>query len=162
MKNDEIELIYIKHSKEGYLYALALCKDHFIAEELVSDTFYKALLSMDASKTSVKYWLFHVCKNLFIDMYRKKKKEPIPLVEEIVSVGNRPLDTIIKNEEHIILYSKILLLQPIDREMLTMFYFLDCDIVKIAAHLGRTTGATKTGLSRARVRLKKLLEEETR
>ena len=162
MKHDEIEQIYRKHSNEVYLYALALCKDHFVAEELASETFYKALISLDISKTSVKYWLLHVCKNLFIDLCRKKKKVPLPLFEEIVSDKQSPLDTILRNEERVSLYRALLLLQPIDREMLTMFYFLDCDIAKIASHLGRTTGATKTGLSRARARLKKLLEEEKR
>ena len=161
MKHDEIEQIYIKHSNDVYLYALALCKDHFIAEELASDTFYKALLSLDMSRTSIKYWLFHVCKNLFIDLCRRKKKMPVALVDGIGSNEQGSLELILKNEERVNLYRAMLSLQPTDREMLTMFYFLDCDIAQIASHLGRSSGATKTGLSRARVRLKKLLEEET-
>ena len=162
MKHDEIEQVYRRYSKEVYLYALALCKNHYVAEELTSDTFYKALLSIDESRVGINYWLLHVCKNLFIDLCRKKYREPLSLKEEITSDGANPLDTVLKNDERGNLYCAILALPPADREMLTMFYFLDCDIAQIALHIGRTAGATKTGLSRARVRLRKLLEEEGR
>lgn len=160
MKHDGIEQLYQTHVKEIYLYALALCEDHHIAEDLTSDTFYKALLSLDVKSSSIKYWLLHVCKNLFIDWCRKKRREPAPLSQDIAYSGNVPLNEIIKNEMRRDLYAALLRLSETDREMLTMFYFLDCGIVQIASHLGRTPGAVKTGLSRARVRLKKLLEEE--
>lgn len=46
MKPDELERAYRDYSREVYLYALSLCRDPHEAEELTSDAFYKAFLSL--------------------------------------------------------------------------------------------------------------------
>jgi RNA polymerase sigma-70 factor (ECF subfamily) len=160
VRHDELEELYRAYAKEVYLYALALCKDAHLAEDLTCDTFYKALLSLDSNTTGVKFWLLRVCKNLFIDWQRKKRRERGVLAEEAVLGGNSPLDTVLQNDTRQRLYRSMLRLSETDREMLAMFYFLDCGTAQIAALLGRSAGAVKTGLSRARARLKKILEEE--
>ncbi|WP_313340456.1 hypothetical protein [Sedimentibacter sp.] len=38
-----------------------------MAQDLTSETFFKAMLSLDDNVLYIKYWLFRVCKNLFID-----------------------------------------------------------------------------------------------
>lgn len=45
--NDQMEKLYIKYHKELYLYAFSLCKNHHLAQDLTSDTFFKAYLSLD-------------------------------------------------------------------------------------------------------------------
>ena len=67
MKNDDLEEVYSLYAKQVYLYARSLCNNHYMAEELTSDTFYKALLSLDGKSTSIKYWLLRVCRNLFLE-----------------------------------------------------------------------------------------------
>lgn len=74
MINDKIEELYIKYHKEVYLYAYSLCKNHHISQDLTSDTFYKAYLSMNSEVEYIKYWLFRVCKNQYIDYLRKSKR----------------------------------------------------------------------------------------
>lgn len=73
MKSDELEILYKKYSAELYIYALSLCKDHHLAQDLVSETFYKALLSIESTEGYIKYWLFRVCKNLYLDYMKKNK-----------------------------------------------------------------------------------------
>jgi RNA polymerase sigma-70 factor (ECF subfamily) len=159
--SDEVERLYRAYSKEVYLYALALCKDIHAAEDLTSETFFRALLSFDARAGGVKYWLLRVCKNLYIDTLRKKRWESLPFTDaaEMVAISDCPLDTVLKDEAKRDLYRALLRLSETDREMLTMFYFLGVSISQIASILGRTAGAVKTGLTRARTRLKKILEE---
>lgn len=159
MRGDGLEEIYRRFSGEVYLYALALCKNPAVAEDLTSETFYRALLSLNIDGTGLRYWLFHVCKNLFIDWYRKNRRRESPFAEEMHFDGDDPLDTLLKEESRRELYRGLLKLSETDREMLVMYYFLNCNISQIASQLGRTAGAVKTGLSRARVRLKKQLEE---
>ena len=73
LKNDELEILYKKYSLELYIYALSLCKDNDLSQDLVSETFFKALLSIEYSQGYIKYWLFRVCKNLYLDHLRKNK-----------------------------------------------------------------------------------------
>ena len=162
MEKDEIEYLYALYGNQIFLYALTLCKNWHGAEDLTSDTFYKALLALDGSVTNVKHWLLRVCRNLFIDDYRKKKREVLKQIEDIHLPIEQiePVEMILKDASHQYLYSAIMQLSQTDREILAMFYFLDCSISQIAVHIGRTQGATKTGLSRARKRLKEILEEE--
>ena len=47
MKPDELECAYHAYGREVYLYALSLCRDPHEAEELASDAFYKAFLSLE-------------------------------------------------------------------------------------------------------------------
>ncbi len=160
MGRDEIEQVYRAYSKEVYLYALALCKDVHAAEDLTGEAFCKALLSFDAKNAGVKYWLLRVCKNLYIDSLRKRRWEQSPLadIEELASDADGPLETVLKKDARQKLYRALLRLSEPDRDMLAMFYFSDCGISQIAVILGRTPGAVKTGLARARARLKKIME----
>lgn len=159
MRKDGLEKIYRQFSGEVYLYALALCQNPDLAEDLTSETFYKAMLSLDPKHGGIRYWLFHVCKNLFLDWCRKNRRQEAFISAEIPLEGNLPLDMLLKEESRKALYRALLRLSETDRELLTLYYFLDCDIRQIATQLNRTAGAVKTGLSRARVRLKKQWEE---
>lgn len=74
MKSNAINKAYKKYHKELYFYALSLCRDESVAKELVSEAFYKALISSNASEGPFKYWLFRVLKNHYIDVKRKESK----------------------------------------------------------------------------------------
>jgi len=45
MKSDVMDRSYKKYNKEIYLYALSLCRDETIAEDLVSEAFFKAFIA---------------------------------------------------------------------------------------------------------------------
>ena len=70
------------------------------------------------------------------------------------------LDAILQKEEHRRLYQAILRLPEQTREVLLLFYFEGFSGQQIAAVTGRTPGAVRTLLYRARAQLKDLLKEE--
>lgn len=74
MKNDELELLFKNYYHILFIYALSLTKNQADAQDLVSETFLKAYLSYDDTKGNFKTWIYKVCKNLFIDSIRKKKR----------------------------------------------------------------------------------------
>lgn len=161
MKREQLEDVYRSYARQVYLYALALCGDSHRAQELVSDVFYKALLSLDGSAPSVKFWLLRVCRNVFLDSLRKQKRSPtLPLEGERLAAPGDLLERYARDEERRALYRAMARLSPSDRELLTMFYFLDVSVARMGALTGRTAGAAKTALSRARARLKRIMEEE--
>ncbi len=59
-------------------FAYYLTKDSNDAEDLLQETFMKALRFTDSytEGTNAKAWLFRICRHAFINEYRKRKKSP--------------------------------------------------------------------------------------
>ena len=74
MEKDILEQLYRKYYKVAFVYAISICGDISLAEDLVSEAFIKADISLPDDVPSFKYWLFKVCKNLWIDYIRKHKR----------------------------------------------------------------------------------------
>jgi RNA polymerase sigma factor (sigma-70 family) len=163
VKNNELENLYNKYSAELYIYALSLCKDHFLSQDLVSETFYKALLSIENIQEYIKYWLFRVCKNQYLDYLRKNKSlQGFEINFDERMVEDNTLEKVMINEERRQIYYKILKLQPTYKEIITLYYYCDFNLQEIAAMVGISQGAARTLLFRARKKLKIYLEEETK
>lgn len=160
MINDQMEKLYIKYHRELYLYAFSLCKNHHLAQDLTSDTFFKAYLSVD-DVSYIKYWLFRVCKNLYLDYLKKSREYSSESILERTLINNEtPLDKIIDSEEKKRLYNLVINLKESYKEILILYYFCDFSINEISRSMHITAGATKTMLFRARNKLKKEMEGE--
>lgn len=161
MINDQLEKLYIKYYRELYLYAFSLCKNYHLAQDLTSDTFFKAYLSLDDDVEYFKYWIFRVCKNLYLDFLKKDKKYSSESgLENIPSNNKTPLDKIIESEEKKHLYNLVINLQESYREILILYYYCGFSIKEISISIDITEGAVKTLLFRARKKLKIILEGE--
>lgn len=169
MQNNELEEIYLKYYNELYLYTFSLCKNHYLAEEIVSDSFFKAFVSIEQSTTHIKFWLFRVSKNLWIDYLRKRKHVAnSELAENQISQtstaydknsSNDVLEIIIKDETKRTLYNALIKLPESYKEVITLFYFCDFSLNDISKTLGTTSGAARTLLYRARNKLKTILKD---
>lgn len=158
--NDQMEKLYIKYHREVYLYAFSLCKNHHLAQDLTSDTFFKAYLSLD-DVDYIKYWLFRVCKNLYLDFLKLNKEySSADIIENTLSNNETPLDKIIESEEKKHLYNLILNLHESYKEVLILYYFSGFSLREISMIRNITEGASKTMLFRARKKLKKAMEGE--
>lgn len=159
MINSHLEKLYLKYHRELYLYAFSLCRDHHLAQDLTSETFFKALLTLNDNIQYIKYWLFRVCKNLFLDHVRKDKEfSNTEGLEEILTIEETPLDKVIDSEEKRQLYSLVLNLRPNYKEILILYYYCDFSLKEISETTGLAEGAAKTLLFRARKKLKTVLE----
>lgn len=47
MKNDLIDELFKKYYNEAVLYTMSICRDEVLAEDIVSEAFFKALASAD-------------------------------------------------------------------------------------------------------------------
>lgn len=153
-----MEKLYIKYHRELYLYAFSLCKDHHLAHDLTSDTFFKAYLSID-DVNYVKYWLLRVCKNLYLDhIKRNREYSSESILERTLTNNENPLDKIIDSEDKKYLYNLIINLKESYKEILILYYFCNFSVSEISRSMGLTEGAAKTMLFRARNKLKKEME----
>lgn len=159
MNNYEIEKIYKIYYKDLYLYAFSICKDYHITEDVVSETFYRAFVTIDKCEGNVKYWLLYVCKNLIVDYYRKNKKITYKDIEEDLRSEENIIFKIIKEEEKRELFNAILQLSETYREVIILFYFMNLKTSEIAKNLTLSEGATRNILYRGRQKLAKILRE---
>lgn len=161
MNNQSLEQLYKQYAKEVYLYAFSLCKNHYEAQELVSDTFFKALISLNKNDGKFKYWLLRVCKNLWLDGIKKRKYLSNNPTEDILTISEMDvLGSLIKDEERLILYEAIQHLPQTYKEMITLYYFSNIQLKEISVIMNISPGAGRMLISRARKYLKEGLNKE--
>lgn len=160
LERDELAKLYQAYGKEMVFYAWSLAKQQSDAENLVSDAFYQLSLQNKAPE-NVKFWLFRVIKNGFLDQQRRKKRWQFSLFySEIKSVQQQPDEWLIEQEQYQILYRSIEKLTPPYKEVLVFFYFLEWSIQEITEFLNLSNGQTRTILYRGRKKLKEDLGDD--
>lgn len=70
-----IEKIYLDYKKDLYNYLLSLTHNPTLSEDLLSETFVKAIYSINSFKgdSSIKTWLLGIARNLWLQSLRKNK-----------------------------------------------------------------------------------------
>lgn len=68
-----IENLYLEYKKDVFNYLLSLTHDPTLSEDLLSETFIKAIYSIGGFKgnSSIKTWLFGIARNLWLQNLRK-------------------------------------------------------------------------------------------
>lgn len=159
MNNYEIEEIYNVYYKEAFIYAFSICKDYHLTEEVVSETFFRAFITIDNEKSSIKYWLLNVCRNIIIDYYRKNKKvSNIDIEIQALKFEDNSFGKSIEEEKRE-LFNAILKLSDIYKEVIIMFYFMSLTTKEISKSLNISEGAVRNILYRGRQKLGKILRD---
>lgn len=71
-----MEKLYLLYKQDVYTYLLSLTKHPTLAEDLLQDTFVRAISSIHTfeGRSSVKTWLFSIARNVWLEMIRKEKR----------------------------------------------------------------------------------------
>lgn len=160
MSPDIIDKLFSQYYNEALLYSVSLCRNRMMAEDIVSNAFFKALSMSDDSIRDFKPWLLTVCRNEFISICRKNSRftgEEIP--ENFADDREEVIESIIRKEEYRSLYHAIDLLPEMQREVVMLFYFSGLPIKSVADVIGKSETNTKVLLYRAREKLRKIMEE---
>ena len=161
MKSDIIDQLFSQYYNEALLYTISLCRNRTIAEDVVSNAFFKALTLADDSIRDFKPWLLTVCRNEFISVCRKNSRftgEEIP--EDLADDREEVIEGIIRREDYRSLYRAIGLLPDAQKEVVTLFYFSGLPVKSISEITGKSETNIKVLLCRARDKLRTILEEE--
>ena len=144
-------------ANENRLYraALAMLGSAAEAEDAVQDTFLKYLEHPPRLEKpeDAAPWLMRVNVNLCKDRLRSAwRRRNLPLTEELPTPGpeeRRELE-------------ELFALPAEDRALLHLYYYEGYSTAEIAVILGRREGTVRSRLSRARAKLRTLLEQEER
>lgn len=71
----QIEKLYLKYKSDVYNYLLSITHNPTLSEDLLSETFVKAIYSIGSfkSNSSIKTWLFSIARHLWLQNLRKDR-----------------------------------------------------------------------------------------
>ena len=150
------EELYEDHYKELVAYGTRMSGSKELAEDLVQETFVKALMNTetvaDLSPSKQRAWLFRTFKNLFFDRYRRAVLE---LDYEQNWQPEYMEDPGMQEIENAMLLQSI---NPQDRAIFQLRYFDGYSAEEIAQMMNLPPGTIRSKLSRCRKFLKQNLE----
>ena len=159
---NEAELTSIYEERRGELFAflVGMTRDADIAEDLLQDTFLRLVRESRAGRMpeEVRPWLFRTAANAAIDRGRRGAVLG-RLLPRLVSRDepSRPESEVLRSERDAELHAAIAHLAP-DRRAALLLAARGFSGHEVAELLGRTEGATRTLMCRARLELRGILE----
>jgi RNA polymerase sigma-70 factor, ECF subfamily len=152
-----------------YGYAMVLTRNRAEAEDLVQETYARALPAIDRLRdgSNIKGWLFTILRNLWFNELRKRRSAP-PLVEmdsedntpdHFAGKARNPHEIFESNETTILVRDAIDSLPLEFREIILLREFEELSYQEIAGVLGCPAGTVMSRLGRARAKLRALLAE---
>jgi RNA polymerase sigma-70 factor, ECF subfamily len=166
-QNQEETVAGIEHIDRLYSYALVLTRNRSEAEDLVQETYVRAIGAMGRlrSDSNVKSWMFTILRNIWLNQLRQRRTAPQMLeidgddnaANSVVEFSKDPHEAYISKIESELVREAIQKL-PVDfREIILLREYEELSYQEIATILDCPAGTVMSRLGRARAKLKSLL-----
>lgn len=141
-----------------YSLAFSIVGNDSDAGEIISESIYRAYKNLSTLKNenSFKPWMLRIVRNTAVELIRKSSKI-IPEEKNFEIPENSPENDIITK---LTLFEAVNSLKPTYRTVVTLFYYENLSVSKIAQITSTNTAAVKKQLSRAREILREILKED--
>jgi len=153
-----LDSLYRRHARQAFSLALRITGQHDQAEDAVQDAFLKAFERLDGFRGDAPFraWLKRLVVNAAIDRLRLQRRLQLDATEVDSLAGSctspeRGMDAL----------GLLARLSPAARSVVVLHDLEGYSHAEIAASFSMTESWSKTLLSRARMRLKQWLNEET-
>jgi len=162
------DIVGVEHINGLFSYALVLTRNRSEAEDLVQETYVRAIGAMGRLRpeSNVKIWLFTILRNIWLNQLRQRRTAP-QIVEMDVEGINVGIGTKTSDDDPYALYVSTLernqVREAIDqlpadfREIILLREYEELSYQEIAAILDCPTGTVMSRLARARAKLRALL-----
>ena len=168
-----LEALYQRYYKELYIFVFSLCASESVTDDILQDTFLKALLTLKDSHTNMRACLYMVARNLYYNYYNRQKKQmtiessdfehaamEVHTSGREVLIQRDILEEVLHKEEKKQLLEAVSQLKGQKKEVILLQYFGDFSQKEIAAMLKITPGNVKVLSYRAKKELKDYLTKE--
>jgi RNA polymerase sigma-70 factor (ECF subfamily) len=158
----ELDRVYQENINDLYRYLFSLSKDHFIAEDLVQEAFYRAYLHLeDYEISNIRAWLFKVAYHAFIDFQRKNKRFVVHehIVEQETYSKDTPEKSLLEKERFQLLLGDIHSLKEQERHVLLLCDFHQLTYHEAAEILDLNLNTLKSQLRRGRRKVMEKVKE---
>lgn len=164
-KTDRFEEVYEEYYGAVYNYAYRILLQPQNTEDVVSETFLKAMQSFqryDAGKSSVLGWLCGIAHNCAVDFLRAQAVRSSLSLDELMERGDFPEDARnewSRSETEWETWEILRQLRVEERELLTLRYWLGLSDREIGQRLGVTEGAVNARFRRVLEKCRKLAKQ---
>jgi RNA polymerase sigma-70 factor (ECF subfamily) len=154
----DFEVVYSEYFADVYKYAVSLCHNETLAEEITQETFFKALKSIDKFEghCKIRVWLCQIAKNTYFSLYQNNKHTTDESQKE---TSGEYIEQNLVNSETVWEIHKILhLLEEPYKEVFTLRVFGELPFLQIAELFGKTESWARVTFHRAKIKLKEDLK----
>ena len=149
----DIENLYKLYAGDVRRFALFLCGDVMMADEITSDTFVRAWMAADRIRQpTVKSYLFTIARNAYIDLMRRAARHT-QLDENMPDAQVSVQAQMELSAEVCAVLAALQQLPEMDRTVLLMRAFDEMPYEEIAETLGIPVAAARVKVHRARLKL---------
>ena len=163
--NNELDEIYRLYAGDIYRFALRLCHNEALAQDIVQDTMLNAVKSIDKfdGKCSLKTYLCTIARNLYFNHLKRADNRNLPLDEAVDlssenSVEQQTLDRLDAQRIHKALHK----LDEPYKEVFTLRVFAELKYSDIGALFGKTDRWARVIYFRAKEKIIAIIQEEDR
>lgn len=159
----DIETLIREYGNDVLRTAYMYVKDIHTAEDIFQDVFIKVnqKLSTFEGNSSIKTWIIRITINTCKDFLKSAwNRRVVPMMEyqEDAIISDSDYDEVEKQDTKELIKNTVLSLPAKYKDVVLCVYFQDMTIAEAAATLNIAEGTAKSRLSRARVKLKSILE----
>jgi RNA polymerase sigma-70 factor (ECF subfamily) len=149
----EIDDLYERYAGDVRRFALYLCGDMAMADEITSDTFVRAWMASDRIRQpTVKSYLLTIARNAYADLLRRATRHR-QLDEDMPDTRISPQTQVEQSAEVRAVLAALQQLPEMDRTVLLMRALDGMPYEEIAETLGISVAAAKVKAHRARLKL---------
>jgi RNA polymerase sigma-70 factor (ECF subfamily) len=162
-----IDALGSEHIDGLYSYALVLTHNHAEAEDLVQETYVRAIPAIGRLRpdSNIKAWLFTILRNIWFNQLRKRRSDPQMvqpdmeggLIDNLVNPGKNSYEIYAGKLEAQRVRTAIDQLSLEFREVILLREFEELSYQEIATLLNCPQGTVMSRLARARSKLRALL-----
>lgn len=164
MKTSDFDEIYREYFRDVFLYLMSICHNESLAEELVQETFIKAMKAVDNFRgdCNLRVWLCQIAKNEYLMYCRGRKRHGgeetvgLPETDSRVRFEEALEDSADALDIHKILHT----LEEPYKEVFWLRTFGELPFAQIAEVFGRSESWARVTYHRARLKIAELFNQQ--
>jgi RNA polymerase sigma-70 factor (ECF subfamily) len=145
--SEAITQVITTHGAALHRYVTAIVGDHYLAEDLVSETYLGMLHHINRyTYTGVPFraWLYRIAHNLAINaLKRQRPMAAEDVLEQVVSPEDGPEQLVQRSEERATLQQALLQLTEEQQQVLLLRFISDQSTAEVAQALQKSEGSVK-------------------
>lgn len=167
MTQQEFEAVYRIYFDRVYRFLCGMTKNEHLAEELTSDTFFKAMQAIDQfhGECQMGSWLCQIAKNTYFSYLKKSGKtgslEAMEAEEKLSSMEKPVEQQMLEKEDSAQIHRILHAMEEPYKEVFTLRVFGELSFGQIGEIFGKTQNWACVTYHRARAKIQKEMEEKS-
>lgn len=156
----DFEQVYQRYFKDVYRFALSLCRNESVAEEITQETFFKALSKIDSFNGTCELyvWLCQIAKNTYFSFCKREKRLNGDTELEQLTAPDSLEEALDCKEMAFQIHKCLHTLAEPYKEVFSLRMFGELSFGQIAELFGKSESWARVTYHRARLKIKEELQ----